>query len=113
VSGTTDLLGRIRFRTTGGAGDYTLELTDVAAGGLAADRDAFIGDRDLTRASGAAGRAAGRGASRGAASTSLVRLDSISASSSRNISIPRLCAHPRREAFRGGIPWAVRRCCMA
>jgi hypothetical protein len=40
VSGTTDLLGRIRFRTTGGAGDYTLELTDVAAGGLAWDRDA-------------------------------------------------------------------------
>ncbi len=38
--GTTDLLGRIRFRTTGTAGSYRIELRDVAAGGLDWDRDA-------------------------------------------------------------------------
>lgn len=37
VSGTTDLMGRIRFRTTGPAGDYAIEVLDVAAGGLAFD----------------------------------------------------------------------------
>lgn len=40
VQGTTDLLGRIRFRTTGPAGSYHIELRDVAAGGLAWDRGA-------------------------------------------------------------------------
>lgn len=40
VDGATDLLGRIRFRMTGPAGDYRIELTDVAAGGLAWDRSA-------------------------------------------------------------------------
>lgn len=37
AQGTTDLLGRIRFRTTGPAGAYRLEIRDVAAGGLAWD----------------------------------------------------------------------------
>lgn len=37
VSGTTDLLGRIRFRTTGGAGTYLVEITDVGAGGVTWD----------------------------------------------------------------------------
>jgi hypothetical protein len=40
VQGTTDLFGRIRFRTTGPPGRYAIELTDVAAGGLAWDREA-------------------------------------------------------------------------
>ncbi len=40
VSGTTDLLGRIRFRMAGPAGDYTIAVTDVAAGGLDWDRAA-------------------------------------------------------------------------
>jgi hypothetical protein len=39
VSGATDMLGRIRFRMTGPAGTYRLEITDVAAGGLDWDRD--------------------------------------------------------------------------
>ncbi len=34
LSGATDLLGRIRFRMTGPAGDYSLTVVDVAAGGL-------------------------------------------------------------------------------
>jgi hypothetical protein len=34
VSGATDMLGRIRFRMTGPAGTYAIEVTDVAAGGL-------------------------------------------------------------------------------
>lgn len=34
VSGATDMLGRIRFRMTGPAGRYSLEVRDVAAGGL-------------------------------------------------------------------------------
>ena len=41
VSGATDLLGRIRFRMTGPAGTYRLEVLDVAAGGL--DWDAETG----------------------------------------------------------------------
>ncbi len=39
VSGATDMLGRIRFRMTGPAGTYDLEVTDVAAGGLDWDRE--------------------------------------------------------------------------
>lgn len=39
VSGTTDMMGRIRFRLTGPAGDYAIEVRDVAAGGLAFDVD--------------------------------------------------------------------------
>lgn len=38
VDGATDLLGRIRFRLSGPPGDYRIEVTDVAAGGLAWDR---------------------------------------------------------------------------
>lgn len=34
VSGTTDLLGRIRFRIVGGAGVYTAAITNVGANGL-------------------------------------------------------------------------------
>ena len=45
VSGTTDLLGRIRFRMTGPVGEYRIAITDVAAGGLDWDRDA--GDIEL------------------------------------------------------------------
>lgn len=40
VQGTTDLLGRIRFRMAGPAGEYRLQVTDVGAGGLAWDPDA-------------------------------------------------------------------------
>ena len=40
VQGTTDMLGRLRFRMTGPAGGYTIEVTDVAAGGLDWDPDA-------------------------------------------------------------------------
>jgi len=40
VVGTTDLMGRVRFRMTGPAGDYSCEITDVAAGGLDWARDA-------------------------------------------------------------------------
>jgi hypothetical protein len=40
VQGTTDLLGRIRFRTTGPDGTYRLVIHDVAAGGLAWDEEA-------------------------------------------------------------------------
>ena len=39
TQGTTDMLGRIRFRTTGPAGTYRIELHDVAAGGLEWDRE--------------------------------------------------------------------------
>lgn len=34
VEGSTDLLGRIRFRMSGPAGTYSARVTDVAAGGL-------------------------------------------------------------------------------
>ncbi|MEX0834948.1 MAG: hypothetical protein WD010_02575 [Nitriliruptor sp.] len=40
VQGTTDLFGRIRFRMAGPAGSYTVEITDVAAHGLAWDPEA-------------------------------------------------------------------------
>ncbi len=40
VQGTTDMFGRLRIRMTGPPGDYTLEVLDVAAKGLAFDRDA-------------------------------------------------------------------------
>jgi hypothetical protein len=43
--GTTDLMGRLRVRTRGPAGRYRLEVTDVAAGGLAWDPSA--GPREL------------------------------------------------------------------
>lgn len=39
VSGTTDLMGRIRFRLVGPPGDYAIEVRDVAAGGLAFDAE--------------------------------------------------------------------------
>lgn len=38
VQGTTDMMGRIRFRMANGSGAYRIELTDVAAGGLDWDR---------------------------------------------------------------------------
>jgi hypothetical protein len=37
VSGNTDLMGRLRFRTTGPAGRYRIHVSDVAAFGLAFD----------------------------------------------------------------------------
>lgn len=37
---TTDLMGAVRFRMTGPAGRYEVTIDDVAAGGLAWDRDA-------------------------------------------------------------------------
>lgn len=40
VQGTTDMLGRLRFRMTGPGGTYRIEVTDVAAGGLDWDPDA-------------------------------------------------------------------------
>lgn len=43
VSGATDLLGRIRFRMSGPAGKYRLEVLDVAAGGLDWDVDSSSG----------------------------------------------------------------------
>jgi hypothetical protein len=39
VQGTTDMFGRIRFRMASTAGDYAIEVTDVAAHGLDWDRD--------------------------------------------------------------------------
>ena len=40
VSGTTDLLGRVRFRMAGPPGSYAIRVTDVGAQGLAWDREA-------------------------------------------------------------------------
>lgn len=40
VSGTTDLLGRIRFRIVGGPGDYLVTVTNVGAFGLRWDETA-------------------------------------------------------------------------
>jgi hypothetical protein len=40
VSGNTDLMGRLRFRTTGPAGTYRIEVLDVAAFGLTFDAEA-------------------------------------------------------------------------
>ncbi len=39
---TTDLMGQARFRMTGPAGRYRIEVLDVAAGGLTFDRDASV-----------------------------------------------------------------------
>lgn len=39
-TGTTDLMGAIRFRMTGPAGAYAIRIQDVAAGALELDRDA-------------------------------------------------------------------------
>lgn len=39
-TGTTDLMGAIRFRMTGPPGAYAIRIEDVAAGGLELDRDA-------------------------------------------------------------------------
>ena len=38
-TGTTDLMGAIRFRMTGPTGEYLVRIEDVAAGGLDLDRD--------------------------------------------------------------------------
>lgn len=43
VQGTTDMMGRLRFRMASGTGSYTIELLDVAAGGL--DWDPTAGPR--------------------------------------------------------------------
>ena len=40
VQGTTDMMGRIRFRMADGPGHYAIEVTNVAAGGLDWDPDA-------------------------------------------------------------------------
>lgn len=40
VSGTTDMMGRIRFRMAGPPGAYHVRILDVAAGGLEWDGDA-------------------------------------------------------------------------
>lgn len=48
AQGATDLLGRIRFRTIGPAGDYAIEIRNVGAGGLRWDPDG--GPRDLVAA---------------------------------------------------------------
>ena len=40
VQAVTDLFGRVRMRMAGPPGDYRLEITDVAARGLAWDREA-------------------------------------------------------------------------
>lgn len=39
-TGTTDLMGAIRFRMTGPPGHYAIRIDDVAAGGLDLDREA-------------------------------------------------------------------------
>lgn len=46
VDGATDMFGRIRFRMAGPAGAYRIEITDVAAFGLA--WDAAAGPSELT-----------------------------------------------------------------
>lgn len=50
VQGTTDMMGRIRFRMASGPGAYRIELTDVAAGGLdwAPDEGPRDADVELT-----------------------------------------------------------------
>lgn len=40
VQGATDMFGRVKIRMTGPAGDYTLEVLEVAAKGLAFDLEA-------------------------------------------------------------------------
>ena len=47
AQGTTDLFGRIRFRTAGPPGTYEIEILDVAAGGLDWDRDAGPAHLDI------------------------------------------------------------------
>jgi len=44
--GNTDMLGRVRFRTTGPDGTYRIDLIDVAAGGL--DWERSTSPADLT-----------------------------------------------------------------
>lgn len=39
---TTDLMGQARFRMTGPAGTYRIEILDVAAGALQLDRDGSV-----------------------------------------------------------------------
>lgn len=41
-SGTTDLMGAVRFRMAGPAGHYAIVIDDVAAGGLTWDPDASV-----------------------------------------------------------------------
>jgi hypothetical protein len=48
VSGATDLLGRIRFRTSGPPGEYRIEVLDVAAGGLDWDRAGSVTGSTIT-----------------------------------------------------------------
>ena len=48
VQGTTDMFGRIRIRMTGPAGEYRLEVLEVAAKGLAFDRDAGLTTATVT-----------------------------------------------------------------
>lgn len=48
VSGATDMLGRIRFRMSGPAGTYAIEVTDVAAGGLDWDREGSSIEQHVT-----------------------------------------------------------------
>ena len=55
VVGNTDMLGRLKVRTTGPAGPYRIEVLDVAAGGLAWDRDGGPTDVEHTVIDGAAG----------------------------------------------------------
>lgn len=45
AAGTTDMMGRIRFRMAGGPGRYAITVTDVAAGGL--DWDPEAGPRGI------------------------------------------------------------------
>jgi hypothetical protein len=46
VQGTTDMMGRIRFRMASGPGHYQLQVTDVAARGL--DWDATAGPKEIS-----------------------------------------------------------------
>ncbi len=48
VQGTTDMMGRIRFRMACGSGSYRIELIDVAAGGLDWDRAAGPQEADTS-----------------------------------------------------------------
>jgi hypothetical protein len=48
VQGTTDMFGRIRFRMAGDAGTYAITVTDVAAHGLAWDREAGTTEASTT-----------------------------------------------------------------
>jgi hypothetical protein len=48
VQGTTDMFGRIRFRMAGPAGDYAIEVTDVAAYGLVWDAGGGPTEADVT-----------------------------------------------------------------